>query len=169
MFCRYKKAFDKLNKNCLCFKLMKTGIRGKALFCNINCAVKINDHYADPFDVNGVKQGCKLYPTLFRIYINDSADDIKSLNYGVSFDNKVLSLLMYTDNIAVIASKAASVQRMLAHLTDWYKKWRLLINVDKTITIRFRQGKSVQRSLFYFDCRDIIICYNESNRHLAIW
>ena len=50
----------------------------------------------------GVKQGCKISPTLFSVYVNDLADDIRALSAGVNIDEMNLSILLYADDIALI-------------------------------------------------------------------
>jgi hypothetical protein len=45
--------------------------------------------------------------------MNDLADRINSLNCGVPFDDFCLSLLLYADDIALIAPDENSLQRML--------------------------------------------------------
>ena len=85
-----KKAFDTVNRDCLWYKLLTMGISGKmfhavkSLYNNVKCAVKVNDVITPFLDVSlGVKQACRLSPTLFAIYINDLAEEIKALNCGI--------------------------------------------------------------------------------------
>lgn len=47
-----------------------------------------------------LKKGCQLSPTLFSIYVNDLAEDIKRLNAGVDIDDLNISILLYADDIA---------------------------------------------------------------------
>jgi len=96
------------------------GVRGKfltaiqSLYNEVKCTVRVNNDLTPWFNVEaGVKQGCILYPTLFSVYINDLADRINSLNCGVPFDDVCLSLLLYADDIALIALDENSLQRML--------------------------------------------------------
>ena len=67
-----KKAYDTVNREMLWYKLIALGINGKflkgiqSMYVNVQYSVKINGYMTDMFDVNmGVKQGCKLSPTLF--------------------------------------------------------------------------------------------------------
>ena len=78
-----KKAFDTVQKDCLWYKLISIGINGKilkavqSLYENVNCAVRINNHLTPFAEVHqGVKQGFKLSPTMFSLYINDLASAI---------------------------------------------------------------------------------------------
>jgi hypothetical protein len=70
----------------------------------MKCTVRNNNDLTPWFNVEaGVKQGCILFSTLFSVYINDLADRINSLNCGVPFGDFCLSLLLYADDIALIA------------------------------------------------------------------
>ena len=140
-----KKAFDTVQRDCLWYKLMSVGIKGKILnalqsfYTNVQCAVRINDYFTPLIAVSqGVKQGCKLSPTLFSLYINDLASDIKQMNLGVDIDELQLSILLYADDIALIAPDADSLQLMLDKLQDWCSRWRLTVNSDKTKIVHFR-------------------------------
>lgn len=72
-----KKALDSVNRHCLLYKLSSLGLNGRiqqgihSLYYDVRCAVKINNYMTPFLDVNlGVKQGCKLSPTPFALYIS---------------------------------------------------------------------------------------------------
>ena len=50
-----------------------------------------------------MKQGCILSPILFSMFINDFAEDLRSLGKGIQIDSSLLSCLMYADDIVVFA------------------------------------------------------------------
>ena len=111
-----KKAFDTVHRDCLWYKLMSLGIKAKilkavqSLYTEVQCVVKVNYYVTPFFDVShGVKQGCKLSPTLFSLYINDLANDIKQMRLGIDIDDQQLSLLLYADDIALIVPDAQSL------------------------------------------------------------
>ena len=109
-FIDMRKAFDTVPRNMLWYKLIKTGIHGKflsplqSLYDNVKCAVKVNDCVTPWLKVDtGVKQGCLLYPSLFAIYINDLTERINLLGCGTQIYDIQLTILLYADDIAVIA------------------------------------------------------------------
>ena len=85
-----------------------------------------------------VKQGCKISPTLFSIYINDLAQEIKRLNCGINLDGTIISVLLYADDIVLIAPTAENRQLMLDNMNSWCRKWKLSVNQDKTKVIHSR-------------------------------
>ena len=64
------------NRDLLWFKLMRLGITGpfidalKSLYDATQSSVKLGNYMTDMFPVKyGVKQGCKMSPTLYSVYI----------------------------------------------------------------------------------------------------
>ncbi|VDI73582.1 Hypothetical predicted protein [Mytilus galloprovincialis] len=128
------------------FKLMSIGINGnflkglQSLYVDVRYAVKVNGHMTDMFGDNmGVKQGCKISPTLFLVYVNDLVDEINSLNLGIPINEScILSILLYADDIVLLAPDEESLQMMLNVVNNWCSKCRLSLNFEKTKIIHFR-------------------------------
>ena len=137
------KAFDSVNRKLLFYKLLNYNIEGKiynaikALYVQTFSCVEINGHFTDWFQTFvGVRQGDNLSPTLFNIFLNDLAYEIQSLNLGVKFGNLKVSMLLYADDIVLIAGSESNLQKMLDHVSVWCKKWQLRINPNKTQIVR---------------------------------
>ena len=83
-FIDFKKAFDTVERNLLFFKLAAIGINGKiykaiaSLYSNPMSRVVLEGFETEYFRCPiGVKQGDSLSPTLFSIFVNDLAMEIK--------------------------------------------------------------------------------------------
>uniref|UniRef100_A0A3P9JUJ4 ribonuclease H n=1 Tax=Oryzias latipes TaxID=8090 RepID=A0A3P9JUJ4_ORYLA len=174
-FVDLKKAFDLINRDLLQYKLLMYGINGqfykaiKALYKAPLACVQVNDlktgWFSTPF---GVKQGDVLSPTLFSIYVNDLAQEIKKTNLGIDINNWNLSILLYADDIILIADEEIKLQGMLNTMNDWCNKWRLTINSDKTQIVHFRKPLVPQSNfLFYFGKTTLI--KSSHFRYSAVW
>ena len=105
----------------------------QSLYESVQCTVKVNDMFSPWFPVtHGVKQGCKISPTLFSVYINDLAQEIIRLNCGVNLDDIVISVFLYADDIVLIAPTTENLLLMPDTLNSWCRKWRLTVNPEKT-------------------------------------
>lgn len=83
--------------------------------------MQVNQFETDAFNVHsGVKQDCVLSSTLFALYINDLAEEIKECNVGTQIDN--LSMLLYSDDIVLLVPDADSLHLMLPILHRWVRK-----------------------------------------------
>ncbi len=50
-----------------------------------------------------LKQGCIISPQLFNLYINDLIEEIQNLGLGIPTDEDLISMLLYADDIALLA------------------------------------------------------------------
>ncbi len=114
-----------------------------SLYKDVSYSVRINGRLSPWFSVSqDVKQGCTLSPTLYQIYTSDC---INTLNCGIKVGEKNLSVLLFADDIAIIAQKEEDLQRCLDVMNNWCMKWRLSINPSKSKIIHYRlNGSSLQ-------------------------
>ena len=56
---------------------------------------------------------------LFSLYINDLAICIKSLGKGIDIDNEKVCILLYADDIVLMADNENDLQTMLSTLNSW--------------------------------------------------
>ena len=124
-FIDMKKAFDWVDRDLLLFKILSQfGIKDKmynviaSLYSNSTACVKINNYIyikkkTSIVDItSGVKQG-SLSPTLFSMFLNDLAVDVKNLNCGVDAGGINVSILLYADDIVLIAPNKHCLQKQL--------------------------------------------------------
>ena len=56
----------------------------------------------------------------------------------------MISLLLYADDIVLLSENPENLQLMLNKVTEWCKKWRLQVNLDKSQIMHFR-AKNTQK------------------------
>ena len=166
-FIDYKKAFDSVDRHLLLYKLSQIGVDGRFYFAissmyrNPKSRVILNDFETDYFDCPiGVKQGDCLSPTLFAIYINDLAEEIKASGIGLELDSDTfLNILLYADDIVLLAKNEEDLQFLLLIVENWCLKWRLEVNLTKTNILHVRaQRKSQSKFMFLFDRHPVPYC-----------
>lgn len=157
------KAFDRVDIDCLLSKLLTIGVQGhfyktvKNLYNKPQSCVLLNDVMTDWFDVEcGVKQGDIMSPTLFSIYVNDLALELKNMNLGIQVGDDNICILLYADDIVILAENEDNLQTMLNHIHNWCSKWRLKVNINKTNIVHFRK-LSQQQTEFVFNLGDQIL------------
>ena len=125
-FIDYKKAFDSIDRNLLLYKLSNIVVSGSiyraisSMYSNPKSRVILQNYSTDYFDCPiGVKQGDCLSPTLFGVYINDLANEIKSSGIGIRLESEdiagipevtMISILLYADDVVLFAENEADMQ-----------------------------------------------------------
>ena len=78
-----------------------------------------------------------------------------------------MSMLLYADDIILMANGARDLQRMLDMLDNWCKWWGLCVNPRKTKFMQFRPHGH-KMSGFMFTCEDDIDVV-EKYKYLGLW
>ena len=139
----------------------------KALYQRVSSSVKINNQLSDWFDVNcGVKQGCVLSPTLFSMFINDLVDSVRGSGRGLKIKGTSIDILMYADDVVVLAETEGDLQEILSSINSWCSSWGISINVKKTKVNHFRYKRTPQ-SNFKFKLGDQHIEYAHEYKYLG--
>ena len=171
-FVDFEKAFDWVDRDLLFYKLASQfGLGGKlynaikSLYDQPTARVKINERYTETFHItSGVKQGDNLSPTLFAMYLNDLAVEVKSFNCGIDIDGRQVTILLYADDIVLLAPNESSLQKQLDAIYNWCRKWLMKVNTkdEKTEIVHFRpKGTPLTKSTFYYGSYELKIlqCY----------
>jgi hypothetical protein len=132
-----KKAFDKVWKEGLLWKMRKCKIKGnlykwtKSYLHNRKARVQLNGYRSKKVLLrHGVPQGGVLSPTLFLIFIDDL---VAELPHGIKVALYADDLVMWCiDKYATTATKR--LQRAVDALKRWTDKWCITINTEKSST-----------------------------------
>ena len=104
---------------------------------------------------------------LFGIFINDLAIEIQNLSLGITVGDRKVSILLYADDIAILAENEENLQTMLNKLNEWCKKWQLMINNEKSQVVHFRKKRKV-RTTFSFSIGPMNIKTVERYKYLGV-
>lgn len=143
-FVDFKAAFDKISRKALIYKLHEIGVSYKfvkiieQIYTNTKSAVWTGEELSEYFTTtSGVKQGCLLSPLLFALYLNDLHD---SLGGGLEIEGINIRLLLYADDIVIMAENVKVFNDMIRELEKYCDKWDLEVNKNKSKIMIFRNG-----------------------------
>ena len=97
--------------------------------------VKIGNTLSHPFNITkGLRQGCCISPTLFKIYIRKDLEERKRKCHGmgIHLENTTLYTLQFADDQVVLAGDKEDLEYMTRKLKETYEKWGLDMNFNKT-------------------------------------
>ena len=115
-FIDVRKAYDSVWRDGLWKALWQKGVRErmwrvlKDYYKKVQSSVRLDGGNTEWFDVDvGVRQGCVISPLLFDVFVDGLAREMKALGLGVAAGEGLLFLLLYADDIVVLANSAAAL------------------------------------------------------------
>lgn len=136
-----KKAYDSVPLNKLWEALEKTNINTelikavKSLYKQTQTKIKIGHTITNGFTTTkGLKQGCCLSPTLFKVYLECALEKWKKKcrNMGLPLNDSTLYTLCFADDQILVAQDYEDINYMTRKLVEEYAEWGLEVNLDKT-------------------------------------
>ena len=174
-FIDFEKAFDKVWRYGLFYKLLLNNINGKMynvileMYTNIKSCISYNNQTSEYFKCEiGVRQGENLSPFLFSLFLNDLEDfiltkDIVGLS-SISEDIETeletylkIFVMLYADDTVLLAESANDLQEQLNAFSEYCDTWKLKVNVDKTKVLVFGFGRLQENLKFSYKNEDIEI------------
>jgi hypothetical protein len=141
-FIDFEKAFDKIWREGLWYKLLINNINGKMLnviqniYKDIKSNIIFNNSKSDYFPCdNGIRQGENLSPFLFAIFLNDLEDFLENhnvtglLTISQDIENIMnvyinIFLLLYADDTVLMAETPEDLQKQLLLGLEIKSKYR---------------------------------------------
>ena len=150
-FIDFRKAYDSVDRSVLWAALAEHGLHGpiletlKAMYSDVRMAVRLAGEVGELFDAPmGVKQGDPLSPLLFGLLI-DRLEPFLKLHcptMGVELAALTLNLLLYADDLCLIAESPRDLQTLLDNLHTFCVENKLTVNPSKSVAVVFNPQPS---------------------------
>lgn len=156
IFVDFKRAFDSIAHDKLWNKLLKLGVSAtlirilKNLYDKATIRVKAKDGLSEKIEINeGVLQGKILSALLFILYISDMEDFFRSKGlYDISINPSIdVLLLLYANDLAILARSRANVAAKLKVLQEYCEINQLIVNETKTEVLYCRKAGRIPSNL----------------------
>lgn len=164
-FVDFRGAFDKIDRDLLWYKLYGVGFSNKIirvieeLYKCTTAGVWCNGRVTDFFSTEcGLKQGCVLSPICYSLFVNDISDYLEG---GIWIEDVNIKVLLYADDLVVLASTPKDLQRMILNLKNYCETWGLEINTQKSKIMVFRKGGRLKAHEKWFFGSDEIEVVNK--------
>lgn len=149
-FVDFRKAYDSIWRSALMRVLAAAGIHGNMLrtivgmYWGVRACVKQGGELGPEFHSTcGVRQGDPLSPLLFGLFIDRFESYLASYapSTGVMLNGRRLRMLLYADDMVLLASNAQGLQDQLNVLRCFCSANHLEVNVQKTEIVVFGPRK----------------------------
>ena len=156
-FVDFKKAFDTVPRGLLWQVLERVGVRGpildciKSLYTHDSAAVRNSEGISEIFDcLMGVKQGGPLSATLFGLFVDGLEQHLMDTvgHDAPSLSGVLIPLLLYADDLIIMSTTAAGLQRQLDALQQFCQQRQLSVNLSKTKVVTFGSKAACQAFIF---------------------
>lgn len=174
-FVDISKAFDKIWRDGLFYKLLLYGIKGKmfkiisSMYENVLLRILVNKNLSPLIDSHvGTKQGDPLSSTLFNIYMNDIPSIFDQSCAPITINDFCkTNILQYADDIIILSETEIGLQNSLNKLGIYCHNWKLSISKKKTKIMVFSpSGKILPNSVFKLN--DQILEIAQSYTYLGV-
>ena len=143
----FSAAFYRAGHSGILFKLKSIGVGGSVLslcrefLSNRRQRVVVDGAISEWIPiVSGMPQGSVLGPLLFILYASEMFELVENILYPYADDSTLLAVIRKpADSPAV----AASLDRDLAKIQEWYNHWSIILNPNKTKALVVSNSKIV--------------------------
>jgi hypothetical protein len=115
------------------------GIKGKvwkiciSMLSNMQRRVLVNGRTTSSFSVLlGLAQGSILSPLLYSCFIDGLVDELRQKGFGVDVYGHEIAVLLYADDLVLLASSHEELQSMLDCVSNYAAKWQFRYNARKS-------------------------------------
>ena len=169
-FIDLQNAYDKVWREGLRLKLLRSGIEGRMygwlsdFLTNRSIRTKLGNATSSYLPlVDGLPQGSALSCTLFLIYLSDISNAVKTESRLAFADDLII---WHSDRDAERATTVLNSD--LRHLSDYCKRWKLLVNPTKSIYATFSQSSAVNKAHLEVLLNEVPLIRDENPKYLGL-
>lgn len=116
------------------------------MYLSVESCVQLGPHLTEWFRVKlGLRQGDPLSPILYIIFIDGLVREVKDSKIGVMLGDTLVNILLFADDIVLLASSRVGMQLLLDLVHAYSRKWRFLFNGIKSKVVVFTNKRAIQR------------------------
>ena len=141
-FLDVSKAYDTVWREGLWKKMRMYGVEEKfirvcrCLYQDVEASIVLDGQQSRWFVVeNGLRQGCPLSPLLYSIYVMGMVERLEEEGLGVKEGDYWCGVLLYVDDIVLLAESPEELQKMLDRMGQYAEEWKFSFNAGKSKTM----------------------------------
>lgn len=170
LFIDFARAFPSISHKKLWDKLHTLGMSGKIirilkyLYEHSSTVIRSEHGVSESIEMTlGLAQGCVLSPILFSLFIADIENLLLNSNLpGVTISvNFQLQILLFADDMVLLATDEISLQKKINVLYDYFEKLDLKVNLGKTKVMVFRKGGRLKQDIEFYYGSELIEIVND--------
>jgi hypothetical protein len=138
------KAFDKVNRLNLWLKLIKNGVKPSIIIAAVNyysqslMLVENGNEYSNLFQTTlGVKQGGKMSPKFFSVYLDELIRQLEKCASGLVVGCQKIDVIVYADDIVLISTNKIGLQEQICIVERYGIQNEISYNPTKTTFMIF--------------------------------
>jgi hypothetical protein len=138
-FVDVQKAYDTVWQEGLWKRLSDLGVKGKVWrllrewYGDTRSVVLVEGVETREFALRqGVKQGAVLSPVLYAVFVDGVVAEMKRRGLGVEEGGVWVGVLLYADDMALMARSREELQQMMEVVVQYSQQWRFRLNAAKT-------------------------------------
>ena len=170
-----RRAFDVCPRSGILFRLKQLGISKKmfsiiqSMLADSKFSVRTSSHAATKGlqSTAGIFQGCPLSPLLFILFLDAVGDKFAKIeSESPSLSDRTVRHLLWADDLGLLSTSIAGLQRLLNALSFFCKYWGLNINPMKSKILVFKKGfKLARNEEWFFEGQKLAVVH--SGRYLG--
>ena len=169
-FIDLQNAYDKVWREGLRLKLLRSGVGGKMyqwvsdFLTNRSIRTKLGNSNSSYLPlVDGLPQGSALSCTLFLIYLADIPQTVRTETRLAFADDLII---WHADRNIEHATTVLNSD--LHHLSEYCKRWKLLINPTKSVYATFSQSNAVNKAQLEVSLNKVPLKRDENPKYLGL-